>query len=266
MHTTALVQSRAVGRKRKSVPVTLPEIRSVAPQDRPRLAKARLAVQSAPLKFEAVRASEGLVVAKRKPKSPALVGDLTEERARHAKKAGASVQRESERFDDGRETGLQRNRLVSQLETMCNRGYITKASYQALERLRSDHIKAEIAGGFGVANYAGTSVQGGGAKLFGAERAVAHRQRLVSALKAVDDHLRPLLAWVLNEDIPRIEVEKHYFPRFKEAARVSRFFALVEMAGVALDRFYEGPKRSRVKARSKLGDAVSGLDRFLALA
>jgi hypothetical protein len=258
MTVIATARPRLSGRKRnastKVSAVTLPPIKSVEPAERPRLAKARLAASGNPLGIPTVR----------RPSTP--VGQATEERMCHARSAGQRLQRESERTERGEETGLMRRRFISPIEQLAARGSISKAAFDGLSRLQADRDHAEMAGSSVTARYEPDPNYGDSDALHGAERTVAHRQRLVSAMKAVDTSLHPILAWILNEDLPRAEVEKHYWPHLGVRARANRFLGLLELAGSSLSRFYEGPKLRSAKRGSRLSEALTGLDCLLRLA
>jgi hypothetical protein len=233
-----LLRRRRAGRKRRA-PITLPALGSfVDDADNVKLARVRLEIAGDPLAIKAGRYAE-------RPRYG--VGEVTPERMGHIKRGKNWLQTESERFKDGRPTGLQHKRIKSQLEVWFERGVISRPAFLAFQAFQRDYDLSLSAGGTMIAKY-GPQVPMGTPELLPVELRAEYQRSRRQAAQAVDPALRPVLAWVAEcgrTDVSAEAMALQYWPEISERTAVERFKGLLEAVGAALSRHYNLAERHR---------------------
>lgn len=243
---------RRSGRKRNAK-ITLPDINSLSPDVRPLRAKVGLAIGSDPL---------GITTGEYRERPRYGVGEATPERMKHAKAGKSWLTTESERFKDGRPTGIQHKRFKSQLERWHERGTITRATWLACIAFQRDH-DLSISGGGAMTSKYGPTLPSGVRELLPAEIQIEYQKSKAAAVKAVDPILRPILAWVArvsNEDIAAETLAAEFWPGRPERVQKQNFLVLLEHVGAVLSRHYEQRERHRwLEMAQKAAQEVSEL-------
>lgn len=233
-----LLRRRRAGRKRKA-PITLPTLGAFEdPRENVKLARVRLQIQADPLQIETGTYAD-------RPRYG--VGEVTPERMGHIKRGKSWLATESERFKDGRPTGLQHKRIKSQLEVWFERRMLDRATWLAVQRFQRDHDLSESAGGTMIAKY-GPQMPTGIKEMLPAEIRAEHYYAKRNAVMAVDPIDRPILGWIAEcgqSDISAEDIAAQYWPKLSDRVRVERFKALVERVGAVLSRHYDLTERHR---------------------
>lgn len=233
-----LLRRRRAGRKRKA-PITLPTLGVFEdPRENVKLARVRLQMQADPLQIETGAYAD-------RPRYG--VGEVTPERMGHIKRSKSWLATESERFKDGRPTGLQHKRIKSQLEMWFERGVIDRSTWLAAQRIQRDHDLSESAGGTMIAKY-GPQIPTGIREMLPAEIRAEHYRAKRDAIAVIDMIDRPILAWMIECGAGAPSAEKvaaSYWPELSERLQLERFKALVERVGAHLSRHYDFAERHR---------------------
>ena len=228
---------RRAGRKR-NVKVTLPSCDDLPVEDWAKRAKISLAIGADPL---------GITTGEYAERARYGVGEATPERMRHAKGGKRWLQTESERFKDGRPTGIQHKRFKSQLERWFERGTISRAAWLAAQAFQRDHDLSISAGGAMISKY-GPTLPSGVRELLPAEIQVEYQKSKRAAVRAVDPMLRPILAWIAdssNDDISAEAVAADFWPGRPERTQMEYFRVLLDYVCAVLARHYEQKERHR---------------------
>lgn len=233
-----LLRRRRAGRKRKA-PITLPALGAFEdPAENVKLARVRLRIQADPLQIETGAYAD-------RPRYG--VGEVTPERMGHIKRGKGWLATESERFKDGRPTGLQHKRIKSQLEMWFERGAIQRASWLAFQAFQRDHDLSIYAGGTEIAGYA-PAIAKGERELLPAEMRAKYLGAKLAAIRAVDPVLHPVLAWVAEcgqSDVSAQDLAMDFWPKHSEQVRLNRFQGVVDYLGSILSRHYDLAERHR---------------------
>jgi hypothetical protein len=226
--------TRLPGRRRSRSDVTLPEIQSL---------RATIGIVPAARVIADTQSDLlGIATGEYRDRKRWGIGDATPERMQHAIAAGVRISRESETFEDGRETGLQRKRFISKLESFRSRGALTSEGYAAAERYRS-HVDMALATGPGQSvSYEPRMIDHvGHPELHPIERALDHWKKAARAKAEIPTELHPILNWIertSNDEVSIDAVSARYWPSLNLKAREERFKGLLELTCALLARHY----------------------------
>jgi hypothetical protein len=225
---------RHAGRPKSRSDITVAEIKSLqSTVGRVQASRIVAETQSDPL---------GIVIGEYRDRKRWSIGDATPERMQHAKAAGVRLSRESETFEDGRETGLQRKRFISKLETFRSRGALTSEGYAAAERYRS-HVDIALAKGPGQSvSYEPRMIDHKGhPDLHPIERSMDYWKKVAHARRSIPHELHCVLDWIertSNDEISVDAVAARYWPELNARSRDERFKGLLELTCALLARHY----------------------------
>jgi hypothetical protein len=251
-----LGKTRRAGRKRNA-PITLPLPREVCEEDRARLSKLRVAVQSDPL---------GLLTGEFDARPRYGVGDATPERFKHSKSAGIRLVTERETFEDGRPTGLQHKRFQGILEAWRNKNVIDDATFHAAQTFQMECDLALEASPRMISRY-GHIMPHGIPELLPQEIQIEFQKRKRAAIGAVDLRLHLVLGWIAevsNTEVHPDTVAALYFPKLGEKTRIERFKGLLDYVCMLLSVHYGQTDDKRHRwVRLAISRAAAEVDELL---
>ena len=195
---------------------------------RPR--KARIAVDGDPM---------GLRSGKHAQRPKVFPTQPTPERVARGKAHGEYLDTRPVKSDAGEELNERITEMVPVLRGLVKRGTIEQTEYIAAMKLCHDWYGSRFRGG-GTVQYR-ERVDGEGQGVTEADYTIACRQRVYSAMRAVDPVLQPSLAWVIatmGDPPPLAKLGEYYAPSKNQQAQSARGADALRFALTILCRHY----------------------------
>jgi hypothetical protein len=170
---------------------------------------------------------------------------LTDERYRHAIRAGGGVESIDILSRNGFPTGNKRRRVVSPIELLFKKGSLDARQFQACQTYSELHYALRACMG-GTSSAYSPRFDGGGGGVSPIEHRIHLASQIAHAKEAIHRSLWPIVDWIgegYENGIPLSDLYKIYNPASSRAVASAAVTALLRHTAVLLADHFEGTHR-----------------------